>query len=79
MGGRLASWAQILFLVVMKRGPLTPTGRPGLLKRRGLTTESPDYRHFEALRSDYRRNTTADALMIGRMDYGYVVWQKVGR
>ncbi len=71
--------AQFLFLVVMKRGPLTPTGRPRLLKRRVFTTESPDYRHFEALRSDYWRNTTAEALMIGRMAYGYVVWQKVDR
>ena len=70
--------AQFLFLVVMKRGPLTPTGRPRLLKRRVFTTKGPDYRHFEALRSDYWRNTTADALMIGRTAYGYVVWQKVG-
>lgn len=68
---------QLLLLVLMKRGPLTPTGRPRLLKRRVFTTDRPDYRHFEALRSDYWRNTTADALMIGRRAYGYVVWQKV--
>ena len=36
----------------------------------------PDYRHFEALRSDYWRDTTAEALMISRKAYGYVVWQK---
>lgn len=71
--------AQFFLLVLMKRGPLTPTGRPRLLKRRILTTERPDYRHFEVLRSDYWRDTTAGALMIGRMAYGYVVWQKADR
>jgi hypothetical protein len=68
--------AQFLLLVLMKRGPLTPTGRPRLLKRRILSTHQPDYRYFEALRSDYWRSTTAEALMIGRMAYGYVIWQK---
>jgi hypothetical protein len=72
--------AQLSLLIVMKRGPLTPAGRPRLLKRRRvLMTDTPDYRHFEALRSDYWRNTTAEALMIGRMAYGYVVWQKADR
>jgi hypothetical protein len=68
--------AQLLLLVLMKRGPLTPSGRPRLLKLRTFETTGPEYRHFEALRSDYWRNTTAEALMIGRMAYGYVVWQK---
>jgi hypothetical protein len=29
------------------------------------------------MRSDYWRNTTAEALMLGRMAYGYVVWQGI--
>lgn len=68
--------AQILLLTLMWRGPLTPTGRPRLGSRRIFRTEKLNYRHFEALRSDYWRNTTAEALMIGRKAYGYVVWQK---
>jgi len=45
-------------------------------KRRIINTDHPDYKHFEALRSNYWRITTADALMIGRKAYGYVLWQK---
>jgi hypothetical protein len=41
--------------------------------RRRFETEHLDYGHFEVLRSDYWRNTTADALMLGRMAYGYVI------
>lgn len=68
--------AQLLFLVLMRRGPLTPTGWPRLGKRRVISTDRPSYRHFEALRSAYWRNTTAEALMIGRQAHGYVVWQQ---
>jgi hypothetical protein len=70
------SAAQLLLVIGMQIGPLAPTGRFGLGKRRTLSTDAPDYRHFEALRSDYWRDTTAEALMIGRKAYGYVVWQK---
>jgi hypothetical protein len=71
--------AQFTALALMKRGPLTPAGRPGLFKGRVFTTDQPDYGHFAALRSDYWRNTTAEALMIGRMTYGYVFSQKALR
>ncbi len=87
LGGSL--WAagcivgQALFLGFMWRGPLTaikassyqPRGRFRLGERRKFGTEHLDYSHFEALRSDYWRNTTAEALMLGRMAYGYVIWQ----
>jgi hypothetical protein len=87
LGGSL--WAagcivgQVLFLAFMWRGPLTTIKASSnqsrswlrLGARRNLGTERLDYSHFEALRSDYWRNTTAEALMLGRMAYGYVVWQ----
>src|SRR6266568_3078369 len=69
--------AQLLLLSIMRWGPLTPAGSFSIGRRRNFETDPVDYRHFEALRSDYWRNTTADALMIGRQAYGYVVWQRV--
>ena len=68
--------AQIAFLLLMWHGPLMSTGWPRMGKRRIITTDQPDYEHFEALRSNYWRITTADALMIGRKAHGYVLWQK---
>jgi hypothetical protein len=68
--------AQIAFLLLMWHGPLMSTGWPRMGKRRIINTDHPDYKHFEALRSNYWRITTADALMIGRKAYGYVLWQK---
>src|SRR5262249_50256207 len=70
------SAAQAVFLVLMWFGPFTSTGWPRIGKRRIFKTDRPDYQHFEALRSDYWRNTTAQALMMGRKAYGYVIWQK---
>ena len=70
------SAAQIAFLLLMWHGPLMSTGWPRMGKRRIINTDHPDYKHFEALRSNYWRITTADALMIGRKAYGYVLWQK---
>ena len=67
---------QVLFLVFMRLGPLTPGKSSPAAHRRNFTTMSPDYRHFEALRSDYWRATTADSLLIGRMAYAYGVWQR---
>lgn len=58
------------------RVPLTPGGWPAIGQHRNFSTSRLDYRHFEALRSDYWRITTAEALMIGRTAYGYVIWQK---
>lgn len=66
---------QAVFLASMRGGPLMSSGWPRMGKRRTISTDHPDYRHFEALRSDYWRNTTAEALMIGRKAYGYVTWQ----
>ena len=86
LGGRTAArWAgacivaQVFLLFLMRRGPLTPAGWPRIGKRRILDTEALNYSHFETLRSDYWRNTTAEALMIGRMAYGYVIWKKLTR
>jgi hypothetical protein len=68
--------AQLYLLGVLQDWPLARTGWHGFGQRLILSTETPDYRHFEALRSDYWRDTTAEALMIGRKAYGYIVWQK---
>ena len=68
--------AQLYLLGVMGSWPLLPPAWHGFGQRRHLWTEEPDYRPFEALRSDYWRDTTAEALMISRKAYGYVVWQK---
>ena len=38
-------------------------------------TDTPDYTHGQVLHSNWWRRTTADALMVGRPAYGYVVWQ----
>jgi hypothetical protein len=82
-GGPVADyWAagcivlQSILLFFMKWGPLTPAGSSGIGQRHEFKTDSLEYRHFEALRSDYWRTTTADALMIGRMAHGYVIWQQ---
>lgn len=71
------------FLVLMRWwwGPSLENPEHGKRKRRWRTlgnrrqfkTEHLDYGHFEVLRSDYWQNTTADALMRGRMAYGYVI------
>ncbi len=38
-------------------------------------TDTPDYQHNQVLHSDWWRSATAEALMLGRRAYGYVVWQ----
>ena len=84
-----AIWAGVCFAIqagffgLMLWGPLTaiksPSYRPrgGLIfpRRRDYETEHLYHGHFEALRSDYWRNTTANALMIGRVAYGYLITQ----
>jgi len=67
---------QLIFQLAMLRGPLTPRGSPRTKQRRKFSTVRPNYHPFEALRSDYWRSTTADALTIGRTAYAYIVWQK---
>ena len=58
----------------LARGRQQTAGRqpPGGLT---LYTDTPNYAHTDVLRSSWWRNTTADALMVGRPAYGYVVWQ----
>jgi hypothetical protein len=67
---------QGILLFSMMHGPLTPAGSPGIGQRYMFKTDPLEYGHFEPLGSDYWRNTTADALMIGRMAHGYVIWQQ---
>jgi hypothetical protein len=66
---------QLTALIAMWRGPLAATGSPGRAQRR-FSTRQPNYYFSEALRSDWWRSTTADALMIGRKAHAYVVWQE---
>jgi hypothetical protein len=54
-----------------RRAPGEALPRAGLL----LHTDAPDYSHGEVLHSGWWRATTADALLVGRPAYGYVVWQ----
>ena len=42
---------------------------------RVLYSDIPDYTHAEVLHSNWWRNTTADALVVGRRAHAYVVWQ----
>jgi hypothetical protein len=49
-------------------GKTRPSGRV-------LYSDIPDYSHAEVLHSNWWRNTTADALMVGRRAHAYVVWQ----
>jgi hypothetical protein len=70
---------QLFFQLAMWRGPLTSptaTGSTRPAKRRLFFTEAADYHYSEALRSDWWRSTTADALRIGLKAYAYVVWQE---
>jgi hypothetical protein len=62
-------------LTVIRSPSFQPRGRLSVGKRRNYETEHLYYGHFEALRSDYWRNTTADALIIGRPAYGYLITQ----
>jgi hypothetical protein len=48
------------------------SSRTGLV----FTTDPPVYSHSVALHSSWWRSTTADALMLGRQAYGYVIWQR---
>jgi hypothetical protein len=67
---------QSLLLLAMWRGPLTATGSPRPTQRRQFKTQSQDYHHGEALQSNYWRRTTANALLIGRKAYAYVIAQE---
>jgi hypothetical protein len=80
---------QLLFLGLMGWwwGPLEAGRQPRsrsrawctIGDRRRFETDHLDYGHFEVLRSDYWRNTTADALLVGRRAYGYAIWQETAQ
>ena len=67
---------QVVFQAAMSWSPLATTESARPEGRQTFYTDPLNYEHFTALRSNYWRSTTADALMIGRAAYGYVVWQK---
>ena len=48
----------------------------GIPRRLELQTIPLDYSGYSVLQSEWWRNTTADALKIGRPAYAYVVWEK---
>jgi hypothetical protein len=52
------------------RGQVSTTRRAG----RVLYSDVPDHTHAEVLHSTWWRNTTADALMVGREAHAYVMW-----
>jgi hypothetical protein len=68
---------QVLLQVRLRR-VLERGTAPGSATQRGpsLRTDPFDYSHSEVLHSGWWRSTTADALMIGRQAYGYLVWQR---
>jgi hypothetical protein len=72
---------QLLLYVLLQvrlRRVLDRGTAPGSATQRGpsLRTDPFDYSHSEVLHSGWWRSTTADALMIGRPAYGYLVWQR---
>jgi hypothetical protein len=67
---------QIVFQAAMSWSPLATTESARPEQRHTFFTDPLNYEHFTALRSNYWRSTTADALMIGRPAFGYVVWQR---
>ena len=68
---------QVLLQVRLRR-VLDRETAPGSATQRGpsLHTDPFDHSHSEVLHSGWWRSTTADALMIGRQAYGYLVWQR---
>ena len=74
-GQQLLLWWQWLLLKLALARGLRPAD--GVQPQRGflLYTDTTDYSHTEVLHSGWWRSTTADALLLGRQAYGYVVWQ----
>lgn len=65
---------QWLMRYIQRRAPslgVAAQSEPGLL----LYTDAPDYSHDVVLHSNWWRRTTAEALMLGRPAYGYLIWQ----
>ena len=67
---------QLILQLAMWRGPLAAGRSLGHARPREFRTRPPDYRHSDVLRTNWWRSTTADALLIGRRAYAYVVWQE---
>ena len=63
---------QLIFQFAMWR---SVSGSPDRGQPREFRTRELDYRHSDVLQADWWRGTTADALLIGRKAYAYVVWQ----
>ncbi len=55
-----------------RRTQKVPRTEVGIL----LRTDTPDYSHAEVLHTTWWRSTTADAMLVGRPAYGYVVRQQ---
>jgi hypothetical protein len=74
-GQQLLLWWQWLLLRRALARGIQPAD--GAQPRSSLVfyTETTDYSHAEVLHSRWWRSTTADALLVGRQAYGYVVWQ----
>ena len=70
----LLSWQWLLLRRSLSRG-LAPPDRAQLPDSPTLYTDGCDYSHSEVLHSRWWRKTVADALMVGRQSYGYVIWQ----
>jgi hypothetical protein len=64
---------QLIFQFAMWR---SVSGSSGHARPREFWTRELDYHHSDVLRADWWRSTTADALLIGRKAYAYVVWQQ---
>lgn len=64
---------QLIFQLAMW---LSVRGSSHGARPREFSTRKLDYHHSDALRADWWRGTTSDALLIGRKAYAYVVWEE---
>jgi hypothetical protein len=70
---------QLGLQVVMWGRPLLARMLSGRRRRQWLwTSPPPDYTRWGVLQSHWWRNTTADALKLGRQAEGYIVWEHEG-
>jgi hypothetical protein len=67
--------SQWLLLRHILANGLDQSRRPQRPNASMLYTDGCDYSHSEVLQSRWWRTTVADALMVGRQAYGYVIWQ----
>jgi len=71
----LLCWQWLLLRRSLAKGLDHPDRRLQLPSGPVLYTDSCDYSYSEVLHSRWWRKTVADALMVGRQAYGYVIWQ----